>query len=120
MTENGRLTPLDPRPTAERRVRVRHLQALRTFCQRGSGELDQMWCLGRARDISATGIGLVVPHGFAVDTVLTVEVENSRQSRSRMIQVRVVRVSSQPGGLWLLGCLFAVALTDAELAGLLE
>jgi hypothetical protein len=120
--DDGRRTSPDPLATAaaERRVRVRHLQDLRTFCQRGAGELDQLWCQGQVRDISANGMGLLVPHGFTVDTILTVEVENSRRSQSRRVQVRVVRGSRQAGGLWLLGCVFAEELTDDELVSLLE
>lgn len=106
--------------TEDRRVRVRHTRQLKTYCQRGEGELDQVWWVGYVRDISTAGIGLVIPQRFEPDTTLTVEVESRHSDESRAVQVRVVHAAPQPGGGWLLGCAFARELTGPELAALLD
>jgi len=106
-------------PQAERRVRVRYTQSLKSFCQKGSGELDQIWWMGRVRDISGTGVGLVIQHRFEPDTHLLLELENPAHARSSSYQVRVIRATSLPDGRWLLGCAFLQELSESELAALL-
>src|SRR5262249_19526099 len=102
----------------DRRVRVRYSQKLHTFCQRGSGDLDQLWWMGSVRDISGRGIALLLQHRFQPGTLLTLELENTARTISFSLQVRVVRVLPQPGG-WLLGCTFFQDLTEAEVKALL-
>lgn len=103
----------------DRRVRVRFAEPLKTYCQRGEGDLDQIWWIGQTRDVSASGIGLLIPQRFEPDTVLTLELENRRQNLSRTVQVRVVHAVQQSGGLWLLGCVFTEELTNPDLVALL-
>jgi hypothetical protein len=116
---NSSRASVDNSSESERRVRVRYTQALKTFCQRGTGELDQIWWMGKVRDISCTGIGLVIQHRFDPETVLVVELENSNQTQSQSFQVRVIRTTPQPDGRWFLGCVFTKELTDAELKAVL-
>jgi len=104
--------------TAERRVRVRYAQPLRTYIQRGQGDLDQVWWMGKVRDISGQGIALLLQQRFEPDSLLTLELENRAQTSSFTIQVRVVRVSPRPGG-WLLGCVFTQDLSEEEVQALL-
>jgi hypothetical protein len=100
------------------RVRVRYAQALKTFCQRGTGDLDQVWWMGTVRDLSGSGIGLLVQHRFEPGTMLTLELENSAQTFSNTFQVQVVRIVPQPG-CWFLGCTFLQELTEEEVQALL-
>jgi PilZ domain len=104
--------------TAERRVRVRYAQPLRTYIQRGQGDLDQVWWMGKIRDISSQGIALLLQQRFEPDSFLTVEVENRAQTSALAIQVRVVRTTPQPG-CWLIGCTFSRELSEEELQALL-
>jgi hypothetical protein len=102
----------------DRRVRVRYEQSLKTFCQQGSGELDQVWWMGTVRDLSGNGIGFVVQHRFDPGAILTLELENAARTFSDTFQVRVVRVLPQPG-CWFLGCTFLQPLTEDEVRALL-
>jgi hypothetical protein len=103
----------------DRRVRVRHAQKLKTYAQRGQGDLDQVWWMGSVRDISGNGIGIVLQQRFEPDTYLTLELENAARTFSHTIHVRVIRATPCPGG-WLLGCAFATDMSDAEVRSLLR
>ncbi len=103
----------------ERRVRVRHYQKLSTYAQRGTGDLDQLWWMGRVRNISESGIGVILQNRFEPGTRLTFELENASQSGSHTFQAEVVRVFPEQGG-WFTGCTFLRELTQSELQGLLK
>jgi hypothetical protein len=103
----------------DRRVRVRYAQPLRTFCQHGAGDLDQVWWMGTLRDISGAGIGLLLQHRFEPGTLLTLELENSDRTASQTLHVRVVRVGAQPG-CWLLGCELVQELPEPEVQDFLD
>jgi hypothetical protein len=107
----------DPITGNERRVRVRYAQALKTFCQRGTGDLDQVWWIGKVRNLSGRGIGFVLQHCFQPGTILTLELENSTQTFSHTLQVEVVRVLAEPGG-WFFGCEFLEELTEDDVRAL--
>ena len=89
----------------ERRVRVRHTQSLSTYAQRGSGDLDQVWWIGSVRNISGSGIGMVLKTRFETGTVLTLELENASRDASHTIHAKIVRVFPDRSG-WYLGCTF--------------
>jgi hypothetical protein len=103
----------------DRRVWVRRVRPLKSYCQRGPGEPDDVWWIGQIRDISRSGIGLYMQHHFELETVLTVELENSARKHFRTVQVRVVHATPQPGGFWLMGCAFSQEISEADLEGLL-
>ena len=103
---------------ADRRVRVRYYHDLKTFCQRGPGELDQVWWMGTVKDISAQGIALLLQHRFEPGTLLTLEVENPDHTFSQTCQVKVIRISPQPA-CWLLGCVFTEELTEVQIQALI-
>jgi hypothetical protein len=98
----------------ERRVRVRYTQNLKTYCQRGTGELDQVWWLGTVRNISGIGVGLLLQRRFDPGTFLTLELENPTQTASHTVQVRVIRATTDQPGLWLMGCSFLTEMTESE------
>lgn len=103
----------------ERRVRVRHLQKLSTFAQRGAGDLDQLWWMGTVKNISGSGIGVVLQNRFEQGAKLTLELENASRSGSHTFQVEVVRVFPERGG-WFLGCAFASPLTEEAIQELIQ
>jgi hypothetical protein len=110
---------VDSPPELDRRVRVRFTQSLKTFCQRGTGELDQIWWMGKVRDISRAGIGLVIQHRFDPEAILVVELENADRTQSHSLQVRVIRTLAQPDGRWFLGCAFTEELSEEQLKAIL-
>ena len=103
----------------DRRCRVRHAQKLSTYAQRGAGDLDQVWWMGSVRNISGSGIGLVLKSRFEPGTKLTIELENAARTVSQTHQVEVVRVRPDQRG-WLLGCSFVIELTDSQLQDMLQ
>jgi len=68
--------------------------------------------------VSANGIALVVNRRFEPGTVLEIELGATRESPSRALRARVVRLTARGGGKWLLGCVLATGLSDADLRGL--
>jgi hypothetical protein len=73
----------------------------------------------RVVDISAGGIGLLLPCQFAVGTLLYFELPPVRGQRSNKALVRVVRAVERADGTWFLGCEFARQLSAEELRELL-
>jgi hypothetical protein len=121
MMMSGNPTPFPneaaPATARDRRVRVRHTQPLKTFCQKGNGDLDQVWWMGNVRNLSGSGIAFIIQHRFEPGMILTLEVENAGQTFSNTLQVQVVRVLPQ-GDSWFLGCTFLEELTDDEVQAL--
>jgi hypothetical protein len=74
--------------------------------------------MGKIRDISGAGVGLLLQQRFEPETLLTLELENTGRTSSCTFQVRVIRVAPQPGG-WLLGCTFTPAISEADVQALL-
>jgi hypothetical protein len=73
------------------------------------------------RDISATGVALLVPCEFEPGAVLTLELANSDQGVSRVVQARVVHVLEvPPDRRWLHGCAFERPLTAEEMLAFAE
>jgi hypothetical protein len=106
----------------ERRVRVRYPTDRESMCQPGEGRLDQVWWLARITDISTTGIALVLQQlrqKFPAGTLLTVELQNWAGDVSRTLQARVVHMTPNPEGGWIMGCAFVTPLTEEDLKALL-
>lgn len=103
--------PSEERPLLERRASVRHFPQ-----QDLEGSVSQAGRPYKAvvRDLSATGIGLVVNQGFDKDTLLTIELQSADQSFSFSLLARVVHASSTDGISWLIGCSFVRELTEDE------
>jgi hypothetical protein len=76
--------------------------------------------LGRVRDISAGGIALLLNHRFEPGTALIVELSAKSKVASRPRPVRVVHVTPEKNGRWIIGCAFVSKLSADELQGLLQ
>jgi PilZ domain len=103
-------------PTArrERRVAVRYSVNPDAACRAHapSAGIYSAW----VRDISATGIALLLPCEFEPGVVLTLELGNPEQGVASMVRARIVHaLEVPPDGRWLHGCAFERDLTDAEL-----
>jgi hypothetical protein len=73
----------------------------------------------RLLNISSGGVGLVLPCQFESRTLLRLELPQKPCQPPRRVVVRVVQARPYAKGDWFLGCEFADALTDDEVAGLL-
>src|SRR5436853_589958 len=101
----------EPRPAAvhsERRAYVRLATDLPVTCRPTGRQPDVAWP-GRVRDISRSGVGLLLRHRFEPGTVLTIELRGSGGPLLRATTVRVVHataVMDGPTSSWLHGCTF--------------
>jgi hypothetical protein len=109
-------SPVDFR---ERRVAVRYPGNPDAACRAysPSAGVYTAW----VRDISATGVALLVPCEFEPGALLTLELENAGQGVSCVLQARVVHVLEvPPDRRWLHGCAFERPLTAEELHAFAE
>jgi hypothetical protein len=103
---------------AERRAWIRYPRRLLTMWQLFGSRQEESWN-ATLRDLSQTGLGLVVNRSFPPATVLTVRLQTGSRKYSRTMLVRVKHCAAQPSGEWHVGCSFVVKLKDDELAELL-
>src|SRR5437773_3726645 len=117
MAEEGNERPSAPQepPESERRRASRQSSTLRIACYpAGSGLLERR--MVRVRNVSRTGIGLVVDRPWQQGLALILELPAEDGVRSA--RARIVHSTSQPGGTFLVGCVFDTQLTDAEVQAL--
>jgi hypothetical protein len=69
----------------------------------------------RVINISAGGMGLLLPCEFGPGTLLNLDLEGTPAHAAGPALLRVVRVVSRPAGDWFLGCEFARRLDAAEI-----
>ncbi len=72
----------------------------------------------QVRNISATGIAVIVDHRFEPGALLTVEFA-VKEGNTRTLRARVVRVERDSTDRWLAGCSLLQRLSDYELLALL-
>ena len=108
-----------PVSARERRVAVRYPGNPDAACRAytPSAGVYTAW----VRDISATGIALLLPSEFEPGALLTLELENADQGVSCVLRARVVHaLEVPPDGHWLHGCAFEKPLTAEELYAFAE
>jgi hypothetical protein len=105
----------------ECRVRERIPCDLPSSCQplaaRAGG--DFLWP-ATARDLSASGIGLVLTRCFEPGNVLLIEFPGAASAAPASVLARVVHATALPHGLWLVGCAFPRPLPDDEVQALVR
>jgi serine/threonine protein kinase len=109
-------TPLPSRSAPDRRAYVRYGSQLKGSCRALSADRKHRWT-AQIRDISASGLGLILNRRFEPGTVLRVKLPGS--SSRRLYLIRVVRVQKQADRRWIVGCVFPRPLTDEEVRSLL-
>jgi hypothetical protein len=73
------------------------------------------------RDISASGIAVLIDREFAPDTVLVIELENPARGVTCALRARVIHaLEIPPDDRWLHGCAFERELTAEELRAFAE
>jgi hypothetical protein len=102
---------------AERRVTVRYPSNALGRCSLIGGVRDA-WPV-QIKDMSVTGIGLLVARRFEINTALLVEIGGPTGEQKESFMVRVERVQDANAGQWLLGCILFRRIDDSELASLL-
>jgi PilZ domain len=98
----------------ERRRASRHSSDMETTCQ-PVGSRDSATWDGWCRDISTSGIGLILSRRFEPGTLLAIDVENPAQGVSYNVLARVIHATAQEDGTWRLGCAFARELAEEDL-----
>jgi hypothetical protein len=106
------------RPLVERRARVRHECDRDGSCLPVQAEANLSWS-ARVLNISQGGVALLLRRRFEKGTLLTVELQRSDQHPSDPFMARVVHVTPQPDGGWLIGCAFTSNISAEDLQALL-
>jgi hypothetical protein len=103
------------------RVRQRHQCGLQTSCRpiAARSEKDLQWP-AQIRDISVASLSLVLGRRFEPGAGLAIEIPATASTSGDTLLVRVLRVTAEPDGTWLLGCAFVSELSEEELQGLLH
>jgi hypothetical protein len=105
-------------PTRNRRAAVRWRSAPAT-----PGLLflpdDCTTLIGWVTDLSVGGVGLVLSRPLALDTAIQLELGGPSRLPCLCVEARVVRVTPQRGGDWIVGCEFRRQLSEDELDSLL-
>jgi hypothetical protein len=100
------------------------LESDRRGAERHACDAQPFWLLcdlksdappARIRDVSRTGIGLLVKETIKAGTVLVIKLQTRDQWLSRPLPVRVMHATLQEDGDWLIGCQFVRALSNQDL-----
>ena len=103
---------------ADRRAAVRYLsQATDWTAEVEVCEKEERWSAA-VRDISATGMGLVVDRLCEPGTLLEVELEGPTRVPIPPLTMKVVHCHKQGPKGWFLGCILDKALSANEVAAL--
>src|SRR5258707_15745224 len=103
---------LDQLTPSERRASVRRVCKREVLSRRQGSTRTAAW-LASVRNISETGLGLLVYCKFAPGSILTIEPLTQRSTRT--LFARVVHVTQEGDG-WNHGCELANQLTEREVA----
>jgi hypothetical protein len=98
------------RPQGERRAAIRY-QCKQKFSYFLTPKSERLFA--RVRNISVTGIGLVMSRPLDRGAVLTIEL------KAMQLSGRVIHSTRDAAGTWLVGCQFDTKLSEAKLLELL-
>jgi hypothetical protein len=122
MSDEPCAAPKPPGPSAlaaDRRGAERYSCALQPFWHIAGEEGADSLPAG-VRNVSATGIGLLLDEPLKAGTVLVLSLQGSSRRLSRPLPVRVMHATAQPEGGWLVGCQFVRRLSGQDMAALLN
>jgi hypothetical protein len=98
----------------DRRGSVRHRWPRVLACCAVAERTDASWLTG-VRDLSAFGMGLLLPRKLEAGTLLEVELKSLITGQERLLLGRVMHAWPTPVGDWKLGCAFTGELSDDDL-----
>lgn len=117
MSQSSRTDAVPVEPE-ERRTRDRYTCDLKSSCKPIEAQTATAWP-AKIRDVSATGVRLMMFRRFEPGTLLVLELQDTTGA-ARMFLACVVRVARQMRGRWSLGCALDVELDDKDLEALVE
>lgn len=109
----------DKPPGAERRAAVRYYPSGSDTFSHMSAVIEGLPGSAHVRNISATGISLIVDHDLDQDSEVQLQLRNLTKLFSCRIPLRIVYMVERPSGEWILGGAFVRKLTDNEMKALL-
>ena len=109
----------DPFSTANRRAAERHLASGKVSCHPACGRTGELWS-GRVRDISRTGIGLVLPRRWEKGTILLLQLDPIRGSGPRTLCACVIHSTPHPDDGFVVGCTHGGELSDEDIQAFAE
>jgi hypothetical protein len=101
----------------DRRAAERFPVTANTNCAFLSPVLEDFGAV-RIKNVSNEGIGLVVSHKLEPGLLLAVTLVNEAKSFKKTMLARVVHVTTQPGGTYLIGSTFTEPLSYDELCAM--
>src|SRR5436190_16361947 len=108
------------RDPANRRAWVRYPCGQKSVCRAvANSQHGGLWP-AKVRDISTSGISVIMSRRFEVGTVLVVELANTSGDESLLLLARVVRVTQRLRDDWVMGCTLSKQLGPNELIGLVK
>lgn len=103
-----------------RRAWVRYPCGQKGVCRAVANSQNGGLWPAKVRDVSTSGISLMMSRRFEVGTVLVVELDNTSGDDSVLLLARVVRVTERTRGNWVMGCTLSKQLGGNELIGLVK
>src|SRR5262245_13600751 len=100
--------------SADRRGAERLESGQQATCQ-PAHDADHPGWQAPIRDVSAHGIGLLLPEELKPGTIVNIHVDPGDGMADPGLLARVVHTTSQPEGDWLVGCAFILELDNATL-----
>ena len=110
--------PADSSRHRPRRATVRYRCAPATI-----GKLyvsgDQVFQSAWVQNLSATGIGMILPHAVDVGVFITIQMKSTDLRQTFELSGQIVHCTQQPGGDWTVGCELLQPLSPEDLDSLL-
>jgi hypothetical protein len=118
-TQNTPSSGIDAPSTASDRRSARRFSSMRSASCSPLAERDTILPV-KVRDVSANGIGLLSTRRFERGTILLLQLEEDSDSLPPLLLGKVVHVSAQGDGDWLVGCALTRALAQADVRSMAE
>src|SRR5262245_59376465 len=95
----------------ERRAHPRREVNVATMCRALAGDADMP---ARIRNVSRSGVNLVVPRTATPGTMIRIKVPGSAERQTTLLAC-VTNAKELAAGEWSLGCVFSLELSDVEM-----
>src|SRR5438128_2541898 len=106
---------LDWSDTLDRRHSPRYPYKARVRCLPITNAADRPQWSAQVRDVSALGIGLLLPQGPGMSTLLEIELTRKNGALVRTMLARVVHEVRESSQSFVIGCAFVHELSDEDL-----
>jgi hypothetical protein len=110
---------LEAATSVNRRVAQRHPAAGKVSCHPACGRNGELWS-GTLRDISRTGIGLLLPRRWEKGTILLLKLDAIRGGGPRTLCACVMHSTPHPEEGFVVGCSHGGELSEDEIQAFAE